>query len=152
MVKNYTIKEKKIEILFNNEGKNLINKSSGSLVYAFFKGKFVMSWHPMRRGWEIPAGRRKNDETAEDCAKREVFEETGAITNKLVPLGVYTVNKNKNKKIIAVYTADIEKFETKPDWSETGIVKLFDELPDKLSYNDLIYENILHHIATEGLD
>lgn len=152
MIKNYTIKEKKIEILLNKEGIDLIDNSSGSLVYAFFKGKFVMSWHPGRKGWEIPAGRIIKVETAECCAKREVFEETGAIINKLIPLGVYTITKNKNKKITAVYTADIEKFETKPDWSETGIVKLFDELPEKLSYDDLIYENILHYITKEGLD
>lgn len=146
MIRNYFDKDRRISVILNDDGIKQINDSSSSMVFAFFKGKFVMSWHPTRKGWEIPAGRIETNETPEKCATREAFEETGAILNKLIPIGIFILDSNDKKSITALYKADIEKFEPKPDWSETGIVKLFDELPKELSYNDLIYENVLNYL------
>ncbi|WP_162138476.1 NUDIX domain-containing protein, partial [Caldisalinibacter kiritimatiensis] len=84
-----------IEINFTQDAVNSLSDSDSSLVFPFYKGNFVMSYHLKRQGWEIPAGIREKEETPEECAIREAYEETGAILDKLKPLGYYIV-KNKN--------------------------------------------------------
>lgn len=123
-----------------------IGDSSGSLVFPFYNGSFIMSYHLKRRGWEFPAGKREEGETPIECGVRETFEETGAILKNIVTLGYYTVD-NTNK--YAIFMAEVERFEPKPRLSETDLVKLFDEIPKDLTYDDDVYNIVLEFIKSK---
>lgn len=50
--------------------------------------------------WEIPAGRLEAGEAPEDCARRELIEETGCRCERLVPLtAIWTAPGFTNEKI-----------------------------------------------------
>ncbi|MGF7056731.1 NUDIX domain-containing protein [Brassicibacter mesophilus] len=135
-----------IEIYLGKDSTNKLKDSDGSIVFTFYEGKYVMSYHSKRKGWEFPAGRREEGETAAECAIRETFEETGAILVDVIPLGYYLVSKHNNVFKTAVFMSRVEKFEPKPHWSETDIVKLFEELPGDISYKDDVYKIVLEYI------
>ena len=54
------------------------NKPSIVVIYAKYKGKIVMCRHEKRETWEIPGGHIEENETPEEAARREIYEETGA--------------------------------------------------------------------------
>ena len=86
---------------------------------------------------EVPAGKLDTGETPEACATRELNEETGLITNNLIPLGhIYTTAGFSNERIYLYLALGIEYSTSKPDedeflnvvtlkWSE--LVKLAEE-------------------------
>ena len=57
-----------------------------------YKDKYVFSYNKKRNGWEIPGGHIEQNETWEEAAKREMYEETGATKIKLTPIAVYKIN------------------------------------------------------------
>ena len=46
--------------------------------------------HPFMNHWALPGGFLKNDETMEECAFREVAEETNVSPKALLPIGVFS--------------------------------------------------------------
>lgn len=135
-----------IEVNLTPEAAKDLEDSSGSIVFPFYDDKFIMTFHSTRKSWEFPAGRREEGESPLECAIREAFEETGAILENVVPLGYYTVKTKKGKQKTAIYMSGVERFEPKPSWSETDLVKIFDEIPDNVSYEDDVYKIVLKHI------
>ena len=61
----------------------LIDENTAVLIKTFRHG--VRGW-----GYEVPKGGIKKGETSEEAALRELLEETGYITNKLIYLGEYS--------------------------------------------------------------
>lgn len=135
-----------IEINLGKEALDSLDDAHSCLVIPCYNDSYVMTYHPKRKGWEFPAGTREGDESIIECAKRETFEEIGAILKDVQPVGYYIVNgKNINLKT-AIFISKVEKFEPKPRWSETDLVKLFDQLPENISYKDDVYKIILEYI------
>ncbi|MGR8933384.1 MAG: NUDIX domain-containing protein [Gammaproteobacteria bacterium] len=91
----------------------MIKKSAGILLYRHTGGSIeVLLAHPGGPywknkdlgAWSIPKGEYQGDESPEDAARREFFEETGlAVTGELIELG--TVKQPSGKRIIA-YAAE----------------------------------------------
>lgn len=135
-----------IEINLTPEAAKDLFDSSGSIVFPFYNDKFIMTFHSTRKSWEFPAGRREEGESPLECALRESFEETGAILENVIPLGYYVVRAKEGIKKTAIFMSDVERFEPKPSWSETDLVKLFDEIPDNISYEDDVYKIVMRHI------
>ncbi len=135
-----------IEINLSPQAIQKLDDSCGSIVFPFYNSKFIMTYHIKRKGWEFPAGSREGGETPIECAVRETFEETGALISNIIAIGYYTVDINNEKRKTAIYSADVERFEPKPRWSETDLVKIFDELPENISYSDDVYKIVLDHI------
>ena len=48
-----------------------------------YHGKYVFCYNKERNGWEIPGGHIESNETWQEAAKREMYEETGATKVKL---------------------------------------------------------------------
>lgn len=46
--------------------------------------------HPFKDTWALPGGFLQSDETVEDCARREITEETGITPATLMQLGVFS--------------------------------------------------------------
>jgi len=135
-----------IEIFLGKKSSVELDDSDGSIVFTFYDTRYVMTYHPKRKGWEFPAGKREQNETSIECAKRETFEEMGAILSNITPLGYYLVRKDNNSFKTAVFVSNVDKFEPKPHWSETDLVKLFEELPENISYKDDVYKIVLDYI------
>jgi 8-oxo-dGTP diphosphatase len=56
---------------------------------------------PFKGEWAIPGGRIEDDETAEDCLKREMREETGLDVEPIRLTGLYSDPKRDPRKVIA---------------------------------------------------
>ena len=86
-------------------------------------------------------GHREANESILDCAKRELFEETGAIAFDIEPLCAYaTVGKNRvnvSGDIIygMLFVADIKKMD-KLEY-EISEILFVDKLVDNLTYPDI---------------
>ncbi len=95
--------------------------------------------HKERDTYEVPGGHRENGETILEAAKRELFEETGAIAFDIKPVCVYSVtgktrvNETGEESFGMLYYAEISAFE-KELHSEMEQVLLLDELPGKWTY------------------
>lgn len=62
----------------------------GVRVLMFKDNSVWMVRHTYIPGWHLPGGGIKRNETIEQAARREMFEETGARAGELKLLGVYT--------------------------------------------------------------
>lgn len=62
----------------------------GVRVLMFKDSSVWMVRHTYIPGWHLPGGGIKRNETIEQAARREMFEETGARAGELKLLGVYT--------------------------------------------------------------
>lgn len=102
-------------------------------------GKWVFCKHKERGTYECPGGRREAGETVLECAKRELYEETGAINYQIMPICVYSVtgktrvNETGDESFGMLYFAEIKEFEQELH-SEIERVDFFDELPEKWTY------------------
>ncbi|SEW30888.1 NUDIX hydrolase [[Clostridium] fimetarium] len=108
----------------------IISKSSG---------KWVFCKHKNRDTYEVPGGHREANENIIDTAKRELYEETGALEFSITPISVYSVtDKNEvngtgEETFGMLYYAEIETFEEELH-SEMEKIFLWDELPTEWTY------------------
>lgn len=57
---------------------------------------------PFQGQWALPGGFLRADETVEECALREIGEETGITPNALVPLGTYSrIDRDPRGRVIS---------------------------------------------------
>lgn len=102
------------------------------------RNKYVFCKHKDRDTWEIPGGHRAQGENIMDTAKRELYEETGALEFTIKPVCVYSVtapdNLNQGEESFGMlFFADIKHFEAELH-SEIEKITLTDELPKKWTY------------------
>lgn len=71
--------------------------------------------HPFKGFWALPGGFMEKDENAEQCAIREMQEETGVTLTSLIPIGLYSdVGRDPRGRIISqAYAAILNAEATK---------------------------------------
>ena len=115
-------------------------------------GQWVLCKHKDRDTFEVPGGHREEGEEIIDTAKRELYEETGAIKYSIKPICVYSVTASDNFNGVetfgGLYYADIEELELELH-SEIEKVFLLNELPDKWTY-PLIQPKLLEEANRRG--
>jgi 8-oxo-dGTP diphosphatase len=108
-----------------------------AVIIAKKDGKWVFCKHRERDTFEIPGGHRETGEDIMDTARRELYEETGAVRYSLAPICVYSVTAPDNfdgvETFGGLFFADIEELEPELH-SEIERVYLIDDLPDKWTY------------------
>ena len=62
-----------------------------AVIIAKHNGKWVFCKHRERSTWEVPGGHREQGEDILETAKRELYEETGAINFEINPICIYSV-------------------------------------------------------------
>jgi len=102
-------------------------------------GKWVFCKHKERNTYECPGGHREDGEKIFTTARRELYEETGALEYTIEPICVYSVTgidetvKNAVETFGMLFYADISKFGELPNL-EMERIELFDDLPEHWTY------------------
>ena len=108
------------------------------VVLSEYQGKILLSRHKDRTTWETQGGHIEDGETPLESAKRELFEESGAVEYDIAPLCDYRAENEVTHHGAngVVFKANIKKLENLPK-SEMAEVKTFEQLPKNLTYPDI---------------
>ncbi len=114
---------------------NTLEQYKYVVVLSEFEGKILLSRHKDRTTWETQGGHIEDGETPMEAAKRELYEESGALDFDIEPLCDYWagVEGTDDWANGMVFKAKIKKLDRIPD-SEMAEVKQFDVLPSELTY------------------
>ncbi len=104
-----------------------------AVIISKHNGKLVFCKHKERNTYEFPGGHREENELIFDTAKRELWEETGAVKYRLEPVCVYSVERDGEETFGMLYFADIIEFGELPPL-EIEKIELLDVLPQKWTY------------------
>ena len=119
-----------------------------ALISAFYEGQWVFVRHKERLTWEIPGGHRELGEEIMKTAKRELFEETGAIKSEIIPICDYSMDVSSGKMFGRLFFANIFELGQLPE-SEIKEVQLFESLPENLTYAKIelqLYEKTMEFL------
>lgn len=117
---------------------NELQKYKFVVVLSKYEGKILLSRHKGRSTWETQGGHIEPGETPLEAARRELYEESGAIEYDIEPLCDYCAGEEEISAGAGgmVFVADVRKLGDFPD-SEMEEVRLFDRLPENLTYPDI---------------
>lgn len=107
-----------------------------AVIVSKYRGRWVWCKHRERDSYEIPGGHREVGENITDTARRELYEETGAVDFSLFPVCVYAVEKDGEETCGMLFSAEIYEMESELH-SEIERTELFDGLPEKLTYPEI---------------
>jgi len=98
-------------------------------------GKIMLSRHKQRTTWETQGGHVEPGELPLEAAKRELYEESGAIEYEIHPICDYWAGDEQTGEGATgmVFHAEIYERAPLPE-SEMAEVQLFDALPQNLTY------------------
>ena len=121
-----------------------------AVIIARADGKWVLCKHRERNTLEVPGGHREAGETVEQTARRELYEETGAVEFSIRPVCVYSVLRDDAEESFGgLYAAEISAFEEELH-SEIEKIVLLEELPEEnWTYPD-IQPKLLEEVRRRG--
>lgn len=123
------------------------------VIQARYKDKWIFVRHKERNTLEVPGGHIKENETPDEAAKRELFEESGAIKFVLRAICVYSVcRKDEEESYGMLYYGEVEEMGDLPEY-EIAEVKLLDELPNNLTYESIqpfLFEKV-HEVTKKDI-
>lgn len=124
-----------------------------AVIIARSNGKWVFCKHKDRSTYEIPGGHREPGEAIIETARRELYEETGALEYSLTPVCVYSVTAPDNfdgqETFGMLYFADIRRFEEELH-NEIEKISLTDELIGSWTY-PLIQPKMIEEAKRRGI-
>lgn len=116
------------------------SKLKFAVIIAKHNGKWVFCKHRERSTWEVPGGHREQGEDILETAKRELYEETGAINFEINPICIYSVTAPDNfdgkETFGKLFFAEIHTFE-KDLHSEIEKIAIMNELPLNWTYPEI---------------
>lgn len=121
------------------------------VIVARHDGRLVLARHRERTTLEIPGGHIEPGEAPIDAARRELYEETGAVDPLIEPVAIYGVHSPDDAASFGLLCrAEVGTLGPLPP-SEIAEVLLMDECPDNLTYPD-IQPRLLAHVqaSTQG--
>lgn len=146
------IEESGLEIEFENLGAVEDEMLAYAVIASRAEGKWVYCRHRERDTWEIPGGRREPGEAILDTARRELWEETGAVNFEIFPVCTYAVVREEKSYGLLCF-AEVKALGPLPA-SEIRCIRLFDGLPKALTYPHIqpaLFEKALEFIRENKL-
>lgn len=128
-----------MQIGFHELGSIEENKIKFVVIPSQYQGKWIFVRHKERNTWEMPGGHIEAGETAAEAAKRELYEESGAVDFDIEALCDYSVTRDEGISFGRLFKARVRELGSLPEL-EIGEVKLFDALPEALTYPLIIRE------------
>lgn len=121
---------------FHKIEENMNVKLKYVVIMAEFQEKWVLVRHKDRDTWEIPGGHIEEGEKHITAAKRELFEETGALEYEISPICLYSVKKDNKSSYGVLYYASVNKID---DILKYEIIdrKLVSKIEGNLTYPDI---------------
>ena len=104
-----------------------------TVICTFYQGKWILSKHRNRNTWETQGGHIEEGETPLECARRELFEESGIKDADIYPVCDYWGFNGQECSNGMVFLAMVHTFGELPR-SEMKETKMFDALPHELTY------------------
>ena len=103
------------------------------VVMSKYQGKILLSRHRDRSTWETQGGHIEPGETPMDAARRELYEESGALEFDIRPVFDYWAGDENGGASGQVFAAEIRTLGPMPK-SEMAEVRAFDEVPPNVTY------------------
>ena len=103
------------------------------VVLSRYRGKILLSRHRDRSTWETQGGHIEPGETPLEAARRELFEESGALEFDIRPVFDYWAGDDKSGASGQVFAAEIRRLGPMPN-SEMAEVRTFDQVPPNVTY------------------
>ena len=111
-----------------------------AVIVTMTNGHWVFCKHKQRNTLEVPGGHREPGEDILTTAKRELYEETGAVDFSIEPVCVYSVtaswNTDGQETFGMLFYADVKAFEEELH-SEIEQIVIQDELPTAWTYPEI---------------
>jgi len=110
--------------------------------FARYQDKWIVCKHKDRTTWETSGGHIEKGETPMEAARRELYEETGALEFDMEPVcDCWSCDEPHETDTITwangvVFLARVRSLGTMPDF-EMEKIQLFEELPSNLTYPDI---------------
>lgn len=107
------------------------------VIFARYQNKWLYCRAKERDSFETAGGHIENGETPFEAAKRELYEETGAVNFDIAPVFDYSVRRPNVYANGQVFLAQIHKLGKMPEYEMTE-VKLFSTIPDKMRFPKIL--------------
>ena len=118
-----------------------------AVIISGFNGKWIFVRHRDRITWEVPGGHREPGEDIAVTARRELYEESGAVKFNIFEVSDYSVESGTEIGFGRLFLAEVEKLDVLPQ-SEIAEIRLFDDIPDNLTYPEIqkvLFKHILDY-------
>lgn len=107
------------------------------VIFARHQEKWVYCRAKTRNGFETAGGHIEEGETPDMAARRELFEETGAVDFDIQPLFDYAVDREMEYANGRVYLANVRSFGAMPDF-EMQEICLMDGIPEVMRFPEIL--------------
>lgn len=113
-----------------------------AVIFAKKDNQWIFCKHKERDTYESAGGHRDPGEDILTTARRELYEETGAIDYELLPISIYSVTgsnsivHNDEETFGMLYFAEVHELGELPD-SEMEKIILQEELPEQWTYPEI---------------
>jgi 8-oxo-dGTP diphosphatase len=114
------------------------------LVVLMHEGRLVLGFNGDRAGWEFPGGHREGDEAWQQTARREAWEEVGAVVEEMEYVGYYVIPGRHTTLIAFAIACRLDEL---PPGFETSERRAFETLPGNLTFADGLYQEVLHKLG-----
>ena len=127
-----------------------------AVIIAKAQNKWVFCKHRERDTYEVPGGHREAGESIEETARRELYEETGALSFDLKPVCIYSVIREDSvdegapgETFGMLYYAEIFELENELH-SEIEKNIITEEVPEEWTY-PLIQPKLMEEAVRRGI-
>lgn len=101
--------------------------------------QYVFCRHSQRITWECPGGHVEPGETPLQAARRELYEETGAVNARVEPVCIYSVESETQPRNFGLLCrAEVFELGELPPGTEIAEAQLFDAPPGNWTYPAIV--------------
>ncbi|GLC79684.1 DNA mismatch repair protein MutT [Lacrimispora brassicae] len=115
-----------------------------AVIVSRYRNQWIFCKHRDRNTLEFPGGHREKGEDIVAAARRELYEETGAAEYTLKQICAYSVQDLDEKEgdskesFGMLFYSQVKELGEMPPGYEMEMIRLYDEMPDSLTYPEIL--------------